>query len=108
VFFGGRGLGCHLGKDPVQYRVYVGQDVVVPETQHPKTVLLQERGADSVGGDGLHVLPAINLDDRAAFDTTEVDHIWSHRMLAAELNPTDLASTKVGPQRPLGVGLPST
>ncbi len=52
------------------------------------------------------VLPAIQLDDEAVFETHEIDDEVAQRVLAAELESGKLAIAQVAPKQALRVGGP--
>ncbi len=54
------------------------------------------------------VLPAVQLDDEAVFETHEIDDEAAQGMLAAELEPGKLAVAQVAPKQTLRVGGPLT
>jgi hypothetical protein len=75
----------------VQHRSEFGQHLPVIETQHRESKRLQLRAATCIVAQtfGLEVLPAIDLDDKPGFDTSEVSDERADLMLSAELAATE-------------------
>ena|SRR5690349_20705414 len=81
----GEGVPVAQGfENDIQNAFGIGENIVVPKPDHTPTVLLQPRGASQIRG-ALVVLTAIGLDDQVILRASEIDDVWTDRMLPAEL-----------------------
>jgi hypothetical protein len=58
---------------------------MIPESQHPKTLLVKPVGSPCVLVDLFRVLSAIQLDDQPSLEAHEVSNIGSDGRLSAKL-----------------------
>lgn len=90
--------------DGPQHDLGLQQDLVVPEAQHPVSLLLEEPTASLVVAFLVQVLTAIDLDHELLLQADEIEDVGADRMLPAELVPEHLPPTKVRPEVALGYG----
>jgi hypothetical protein len=88
----------------LQNAVHVVANLAVPEAQHRPALSLHERIAFRVMSAGIveTVLVAVKLDDEPRLDASEVGHIRSDRMLAAEAKAAELAIAQADPEPAFG------
>ncbi len=91
-------------RNPLDHAIDVFQNLVVPETQNPMSLLLQPAGADRVILDLESVLPAVDLNNEFLFRAKEIDHVWSNGLLPPEPSVIDLAQAYAAPQCHFGIG----
>lgn len=100
-----RGMGLiQHGEDGIHNIVCLLQRIVVPESEHPKSQLLQHSGATLVVGDLPEVLAAVEFNNEISFDAYEVQDVTSHAMLASELH-SKLPVAQALPKQCLRIGL---
>jgi len=95
-------------RDHRQHAGRVAEDIVVPEPQNLETMRGQHIGAHAVAPLPARgsMLPAVQLDDQAEFDTGEVSKVGGHWVLAPKPQAAQPATTQVVPEPVLGISLP--
>ena len=83
--------------DGLKHAIRVGKYLMVPEPQNPIALLYQESLTTRVLLLLGCVLPAVQLDDEAAFETHEIDNEAPKRTLAAKLEPRKLTVARAMP-----------
>ncbi len=86
----------------MQNAVEIPENVIVPESKHTVTALLEEIFPPCVGG-ALGVLSTINFDNQHSFSANEVGVEWSDYFLANELASMKLTTTKTLPKHHFGL-----
>jgi uncharacterized protein YaiL (DUF2058 family) len=92
--------------DARQHAVDLSQDLAVVETQNPKAMRFERRRPARVRQLPIEreMLSAVDLDDQRCFDAGEVGEMRADRVLAAELEASELTVAQLAPQQLLGVG----
>src|SRR4051794_2585619 len=80
------------------------QHVGIPEPQNAISVRSQDRITASIVIRVSDMLAAIELDDHLSLDADEVADVRTDRSLTSELVITELATSKLAPEQPLGIG----
>ena len=88
------------------HSINLGQDLIIPETQHSVAVRIEESSAFGVGCDGLSlaVLAAIHFNDDAFLVTREVDEVGTDRRLPTEMGAFGRQPAQMPPELSLGLG----
>ena len=81
----------------------IRHDLIIPEPQHLETLALQECFARTIAR-RVHVLSAIDLDDKPRFQASEVRDVRTDGKLAAETEAVELAQPQNVPQPALRQG----
>jgi hypothetical protein len=76
--------------DRLDHRLNLQQHLVVPEPQHAPSLRFKKRRACSIAT--LRMLATIQLDDHPALDAAEVRDVRRNRMLAPELQSSQLTA----------------
>jgi len=80
---GGRCDGArNLGKDAV----YIGQHLVIPESQHAVTVSLKSFRTFLIYDDILHVLPTVNFNNEFGAMAREIRNVGANANLPPEVS----------------------
>lgn len=87
----------HRLSDLLQHGVEIGQYLIVPETQDPIAVVGQPRRPTLIDLNLTDVVPAVNLNDNAVFEATEVHNVAANGMLAPELGAVEPPITQMHP-----------
>ena len=92
--------------DHVQYRIGFGENLVVPEPDHPKSRIRQPRVAMKISRDApiVPVLPSVDLDHQPGLGTAEVRDIWTDRRLTTERGSGEAMAAQRRPQSRLRPG----
>lgn len=94
----------HVLLDRLQNTFEVLEDVVVPEPDDAKSVRFEPCSSLGVGFGALSMLSAVDFDDEALAQGTEIDDVTTEGMLAAKPYASDLAPSNGPPEATLGVG----
>jgi hypothetical protein len=95
----GRGVERLLNHRP--HTVEILQDIVVPESDHSKSLALQISGSARVVF--WRVLTSVDLDDEAFLRTKKIDDLAVDFDLLAELKPIELSRAQDAPEFPFGI-----
>jgi hypothetical protein len=90
--------------DRCEHTLRVGQHFVIPESENLKSVRYQNVGAGEVVVLSQIVLPTVEFDDQAKFETGEIGKVTGDRMLAPESESLQTTGTQVVPDPFLGIG----
>jgi hypothetical protein len=79
---------------------YVGEDVVVPKSEHAIAMRVQKFRSSLVGRHlpGLGVAGAVNLDDKSACVTTKIHKVAADSALPAKVRAFEAGFAKMPPQ----------
>ena len=99
-----RGSGEKL-IDFTKHLISVRKHLIVPESKHSIAARIQERRPKCIFARLIGVLAAIEFDNQAPFDRTEVGEVGTDRMLTPEFDLSHPAAAQVAPEDSLGVGL---
>src|SRR5258708_1973372 len=99
----GWGVATECGADDVDNAIRILQDLVVPEAEDAEALPLQKGCSDHVGC-AFRVLPAVDFDDKARFQTNEVGDVLVDRDLAAKSMSIELLSAQSRPELRFTVG----
>jgi hypothetical protein len=91
-------------KNGRQDRIRHCQNIVVPETQDPVSLILQPFASGIVILRLFDMLSAIYLDDQLPFSADKINDIFSDRLLPSKLKGFCLPHAQPFPQEPLGIG----
>ena len=91
------------GENGVEDASRIGEDLIVPEAQDDKSVLLQKLVAFEVQP-AVGMLAAIRLDNLPTLEAGEVDNIGSNDMLPSEFARWQTTIAEHGPQAMLCFG----
>ena len=91
--------------NPLEHRIKVEKDVVIPEAEHSIAVVRQTRGAHVVCAPLRSMLATVQFDHKLRINTAEVGNVEVDRVLASELRAGELPMSNPRPEGPLGVGL---
>ena len=94
--------------DSLKHFVHIGEHLIVPKSKYAIAARAQKGRADFIFQQSVGMLAAVELNDKAPFDRTEVRKIRSNRMLTSELHPSCAATAQMPPQDSFGVGLLTT
>ncbi len=83
--------------------VDIGQHIVVPKSQDAIAVIDEPAITDTVML-AVHMLTAVDLDDKSSLATNEVCNIRSDRLLPNEFEPIDRARSQPIPKLAFGIG----
>jgi hypothetical protein len=91
-------------EDCLHHRICARQDIVIPEAQNLKPLLLKEGITSRVVRCGLNMLAAVDLDDQLGFEAGEICDVRTDRNLPPEADIQELLAAQAPPQRPLRFG----
>ena len=88
----------------------IGEDIVIPKPEHPKTILLQTHRSLGVAGHAALtcVLAAVEFDDEFGVEATKICNVGADGDLSAEFDAVKAAVAQQRPQFSLGFGLISS
>ena len=106
-----RSFRLRLRQQPVdclKHFVHIGEHLIVPISKHAIAARAQKGRADFIFQQSVGMLAAVEFNDKAPFDRTEVRKIRSNRMLTPEFHASCAATAQMPPQDSFGVRLLTT
>jgi hypothetical protein len=94
--------------DCLQHFIHIGEHSIVPKSKYAIAARAQKGRADFIFPRSVGMLAAVELNDKAPLDRTEVRKIRSNRMLTSEFYASCAATAQMPPQDSFGVGLLTT
>ena len=94
--------------DCLKHFIHIGEHSIVPKSKYAIAARAQKGRADFIFQHSVGMLVAVELNDKAPFDRTEVRKIRSNRMLTSEFHASCAATAQMPPQDSFGVGLLTT
>jgi hypothetical protein len=82
--------------------LWMGEDVVVGQTEHGEPVNAEEGVARNVGVRRREVMGAVRFNDEAGLLAEKVDDVGAERLLSSKLRMVEAAASKQRPQGLLG------
>jgi len=73
-----------------QNALEIAKNIVIPESQHPVTVLSQTAISHNVRGRSI-VLPAVHFDNQKSFPANEIADVTAYGLLSYKFLPIDLS-----------------
>jgi len=93
-------------KDHLQHFLCLPQYLIIPKSQHPIPLSLEEGRAFFIMPLLFKMLPAIGLDHQSFFQAHEIHDIGRNGMLAPEFRPAHLPVAQSLPEALLGIAAP--
>ena len=84
---------CDAGKDAFQ----IPQRLMIPESDDSESVRFESRGSRGILLDFFRMLPAVDLDNQAMSQATEIHNVIADRMLTAKLRTAETLRAKLLP-----------
>jgi hypothetical protein len=99
-------LNCHnCPENLIQYFLNIASDLIIPETQNPKSFRFKVSSSLNVIFFLINMLPAIHFDDQLQAWGTEVDYISPDSMLSAKMNVAKPVRPQENPKAGFLLGL---
>jgi hypothetical protein len=93
-----------LEQNGFEYKLWMLQYVVIPESDHSPTLSVQMRGSAAIRFACSNVLPSIKLDDETSLNAGEIREVWPNRMLSSKAVPSQPPAANMEPKPKLRVG----
>jgi hypothetical protein len=103
----GSGRNSKLDADTVENAIKILDQLVIAESFHAKTLVLQKLYPSLIGDDVFRctVLASIEFDNQLDFETDKIGDVRADRLLTTKLESTESAIAKRIPELTLDIGL---
>ena len=96
--------GLQVTKYFLEHNIRLLQRIIIPEPDYPKALRLETSCSPGIAINLFGVLPAIQFHYQLLFEADEINDVRRNRMLAPELESTEIAVFQMQPKPQFRVG----